>query len=242
VLDFTVFMMNAFGYHEFAAALSVRDEGDTSKYMGSDEQWELAERSLRNALESRGVTYKREPGEAVFYGPKIDIKLKDAIGRLHQGPTIQFDFNLPQRFGMEYMAADGQRHTPLMIHRTVLGSMERFVGGLVEHYAGAFPTWLAPVQVRVLPIADRHGEYAGQVAAQLRGAGVRVEVDDRKATTNAKIRDGETQKIPYLLVVGDREQAGGTISVRKHGEGNKGAEALGDFIAALARELSPPAS
>jgi threonyl-tRNA synthetase len=242
VLDFTLFMMNAFGYHEFAAALSVRDEGDTSKYMGSDEQWELAERSLRNALESRGVTYKREPGEAVFYGPKIDIKLKDAIGRLHQGPTIQFDFNLPQRFGMEYMAADGQRHTPLMIHRTVLGSMERFVGGLVEHYAGAFPTWLAPVQVRVLPIADRHGEYAGQVAAQLRGAGVRVEVDDRKATTNAKIRDGETQKIPYLLVVGDREQAGGTISVRKHGEGNKGAEALGDFIAALARELSPPAS
>jgi threonyl-tRNA synthetase len=241
-LDFALFLMHAFGYKDMEIALSVRGEEDHEKYMGSDEEWEIAERSLKEALESRRLEYKREPGEAVFYGPKIDIKLRDAMGRLWQGPTIQFDFNLTSRFNMEYVGADGQRHTPLMVHRALLGSLERFFGGYVEHTGGAFPVWLAPVQVRVLPIADRHREYAEQVAAQLRAADARVEVDDRKATTNAKIRDGETQKVPYLLVVGDREQAGGTVSVRKHGEGNRGAEALGDFVAALARELSPPAS
>jgi threonyl-tRNA synthetase len=242
VLDFALFLMHAFGYEDMETALSVRGEEDHEKYMGSDEEWEIAERSLKEALDSRGLEYRREPGEAIFYGPKIDIKLKDEMGRLWQGPTIQFDFNLTRRFDMEYVGADGNRHTPLMVHRALLGSLERFFGGYVEHTGGAFPVWLAPVQVRVLPIADRHREYAEQVAAHLRAAHARVEVDDRKATTNAKIRDGETQKVPYLLVVGDREQAGGTVSVRKHGEGNKGAEALGDFVAALARELSPPAS
>jgi threonyl-tRNA synthetase len=241
-LDFALFLMHAFGYEDMEIALSVRGEEDHEKYMGSDEEWEIAERSLKEALESRRLEYKREPGEAVFYGPKIDIKLRDAMGRLWQGPTIQFDFNLTSRFNMEYVGADGQRHTPLMVHRALLGSLERFFGGYVEHTGGAFPVWLAPVQVRVLPIADRHREYAEQVAAQLRAADARVEVDDRKATTNAKIRDGETQKVPYLLVVGDREQAGGTVSVRKHGEGNRGAEALGDFVTALGPELAGPAS
>jgi len=240
VLDLTIFMMNAFGYHDFHSALSVRDEGDLSKYMGTDEQWQIAERSLTEALESRGMSYTREPGEAVFYGPKIDIKLRDSIGRYWQGPTIQFDFNIPHRFRMEYMAADGERHTPLMIHRVVLGSLERFMGGLVEHYAGAFPVWLAPVQVRVLPIADRHHVYATQVGARLRELGVRAEVDERKATTRAKIRDGEVEKIPYLLIVGDREQESGSVSVRRHGEGDLGSQPLDQFIARLSPETAPP--
>jgi threonyl-tRNA synthetase len=239
-LDLTLFMLRAFGYEEYHAALSVRDEVDRSKYMGTDDQWELAENSLREALESRGVSYKREPGEAVFYGPKIDMKLKDAMGRFWQGPTIQFDFNLPQRFQMEYMDAEGGRPTPFMVHRAVLGSMERFMGGLVEHYAGAFPLWLAPVQARVLPIADRHLEYAQQVAATLCAEGVRAEVDDKKATTGAKIREGETQKIPYLLIVGDREAQAGNVSVRKHGAGDQGAMPLTDFIGQIRPELEPP--
>ncbi|MDH4180228.1 MAG: His/Gly/Thr/Pro-type tRNA ligase C-terminal domain-containing protein, partial [Armatimonadota bacterium] len=181
-------------------------------------------------------------GEAVFYGPKIDIKLRDEMGRLWQGPTIQFDFNLTNRFDMEYVAADGERHTPLMVHRALFGSLERFFGGYIEHTGGAFPVWLAPTQVRILPIADRHHEYAQKVAAELKGLGVRAEVDDRKATTGAKIRDGETQKVPYLLIVGDREAEAGTVSVRQRGEGDKGARPLADFIAELEPQLAPPSS
>ncbi len=241
-LDFALFLMHAFGYEDMEIALSVRSDEDHDKYMGSDEEWDIGERSLKEALDSRGLQYKREPGEAVFYGPKIDIKLRDAMGRLWQGPTIQFDFNLTSRFNMEYVGADGQRHTPLMVHRALLGSLERFFGGYVEHTGGAFPVWLAPVQVRVLPIADRHHEYAEQVAARLRETDTRVEVDDRKATTGAKIRDGETQKIPYLLIVGDREQEAGTVSVRQRGEGDLGPSALADFVEKLTPELLPPSS
>ena len=241
-LDFAFFMMRSFGYEDLQIALSVRDEEDHEKYMGSDEEWMIAEKSLADALDSCGIDYKREPGEAVFYGPKIDIKLRDAMGRLWQGPTIQFDFNLTSRFGMEYIAPDGERHTPLMIHRALLGSLERFFGVLIEHTGGAFPVWLAPIQVRLLPIADRHHEYAEKVAAELKGIAVRAEVDDRKATTGAKIRDGETQKIPYLLIVGDREVEAGTVSVRQRGEGNKGARPLADFIAELEPQLAPPSS
>ncbi len=242
VLDFALFMLRAFGFQEFEVDLSVRGDADRDKYMGSDQDWELAERSLLEAIESRGLKYKRAPGEAIFYGPKIDIKLRDSMGRLAQGPTIQFDFNLTSRFHMEYMAPDGQRHTPLMIHRTVLGSMERFLGVLIEHTAGAFPTWLAPVQVRLLPIADRHHDYARQVVARLGEAGVRVEVDDRKATTGAKIRDGEMEKIPYLLVVGDREQNAGAVAVRQRGQGDIGSQPVEQFLAHLGPELQPPSS
>jgi len=241
-LDFALFLMRSFNYEDFEVDLSVRQEGDHSKYMGSDEDWDIAERSLLDAIESRGLDYHRAPGEAVFYGPKIDIKLRDSMGRLAQGPTIQFDFNLTDRFDMEYIAPDGERHTPLMIHRALLGSLERFFGVLIEHTGGAFPVWLAPTQVRILPIADRHHEYAEKVAAELKGLGIRAEVDDRKATTGAKIRDGETQKIPYLLVVGDREAEAGTVSVRQRGEGNKGARPLADFIAELEPQLAPPSS
>lgn len=240
VLDFALFLMHAFGYEDMEIALSVRGEADHDKYMGSDEEWEIAERSLKEALDSRGLEYKREPGEAVFYGPKIDIKLRDAMGRLWQGPTIQFDFNLTSRFGMEYVGADGARHTPLMVHRALLGALERFFGGYVEHTGGAFPMWLAPVQVKVIPIADRHHEYARSVAERLSGAGVRVEVDDRRATTGAKIRDGEMQKIPYLLIVGDREKEGGAVSVRKRGEGDLGPQAVEEFAGRLAPELASP--
>ena len=241
-VDFALFMMHSFGFDDLEIDLSVREEEDREKYMGSDEEWEIAERSLKEALESRGIEYRRAPGEAVFYGPKIDMKLRDAMGRLTQGPTIQFDFNLTSRFNMEYVGADGARHTPLMVHRALFGSMERFFGCFIEHWGGAFPTWLSPVQVRVLPIADRHHEYGESVASRLREAGARVEVDDRKATTGAKIRDGETQKIPYLLIVGDREQNAGTVAVRKRGEGDLGASELGDFLAKLTPELSPPSS
>jgi len=240
-LDFALFLMDAFGWEDFDVDLSVRGEADHDKYMGSDADWGIAERTLASALDSRGVPYRLAPGEAVFYGPKIDIQLKDCMGRPRQGPTIQFDFNLTSRFNMEYVGADGERHTPLMVHRALLGSLDRFFGGYLEHTGGAFPTWLAPVQVRVLPIADRHHAYANQVADQLRQAGARVEVDDRKATTSAKIRDGEMQKIPYLLVVGDREQEAAAVSVRARSKGDQGAQPLADFIAQLSRELPPPA-
>jgi len=241
-LDFALFLMRAFRFEDFQVDLSVRDEADRTKYMGSDEEWEIAERSLREALESRRLAYRRAPGEAVFYGPKIDIKLRDSMGRLAQGPTIQFDFNLTSRFAMEYVGADGARHTPLMIHRALLGSLERFFGVLIEHTGGAFPVWLAPVQVKLIPIADRHHDYAHQVAGRLSEEGVRVEVDDRRATTGAKIRDGEMQKIPYLLIVGDREKESGAVSVRKRGEGDLGAQAVEDFVNLLAPELPPPSS
>jgi threonyl-tRNA synthetase len=241
-LDFALFLMQAFSYEEFQVDLSVRGEADHEKYMGTDEEWQIAERSLLEAIESRGLDYHRAPGEAVFYGPKIDIKLKDSMGRLAQGPTIQFDFNLTSRFDMAYVGADGEQHTPLMIHRALLGSLERFVGVLIEHTGGAFPTWLAPVQVRVLPIADRHHDYAAEVAGRLRELGARVEVDDRKATTGNKIREGEVQKVPYLLIVGDRERDAGTVSVRRRGEGDQGAKPREEFIEELTPELQPPSS
>ncbi len=239
-LDFALFLMKTFAYEDFKVDVSVRDPADTAKYMGSDEQWAIAERSLAAALDSRGVPYHRAEGEAVFYGPKIDIKLRDSMGRFWQGPTIQFDFNLPFRFEMEYVGADGERHTPFMVHRALLGSMERFFGGLVEHYAGAFPVWLAPVQAKVLPIADRHHDYARSVVARLKAAGARAEVDDRAERMQAKIRDGEMQKIPYLLVVGDREMQNDAVSVRKRGEGDLGAKPVSEFLEMLGPEMAAP--
>jgi len=239
-LDFALFLMKTFGYEDFAVELSVRDPENAAKYMGTDEDWAIAETSLAAALESRRVAYQRAPGEAIFYGPKIDIKLRDSMGRYWQGPTIQFDFNLPFRFEMEYVGADGARHTPFMVHRALLGSIERFMGGLIEHYAGAFPVWLAPVQVKVLPIADRHHDYAHSVAVRLKAGGARVEVDDRAERMQAKIRDGEMQKIPYLLVVGDREAENDAVAVRKRGEGDLGAKPVSEFMEMLRGEMGPP--
>jgi threonyl-tRNA synthetase len=237
-LDFALFMMKTFGYEDFEVDLSVRGEADQDKYMGSDQDWEIAERSLAAALQACELEYKRAPGEAVFYGPKIDIKLRDCMGGLQQGPTIQFDFNLPGRFHMQYVGRDGAAHTPLMIHRAALGSMERFIAGLIEHTGGAFPLWLAPVQVRVLPIADRHLDYARRVEASLKEIGARAELDHRAETLQSRIRDAELEKIPYMLIVGDREEKAGTVAVREREAGDKGPIALDEFLGRLKQELA----
>ncbi|MDP2727965.1 MAG: threonine--tRNA ligase, partial [Dehalococcoidia bacterium] len=187
------------------------------------------------ALEASDVPYQVDPGEGVFYGPKIDVKLKDALGRTWQGPTIQVDFNLPLRFDMSYVGDDGMEHQPVMVHRAVLGSMERFLGCLLEHYAGAFPVWLSPVQAVIIPIADRHLDYVRQVEERLLEAGLRVEADSRSERMNAKVRDAQLQKVPYMLVVGDQEVAGGQVAVRMRSGQNLGPRSVEEFLA-LAQE------
>jgi threonyl-tRNA synthetase len=234
-LDLTLHLLRSFGFHEYDIMLSVRDPEHKEKYIGDDDMWEMAEGSLVKALERRELSYKREEGEAVFYGPKIDIKIKDALGRAWQCTTIQFDFNLPERFDLTFVGQDGLEHRPYMVHRALLGSMERFFGVLIEHYGGAFPVWLAPVQVEVIPIADRHNEYAHQVAERLREAGLRVEVDDSSERMQAKIRDAQLQKIPYMLVMGDREAEKGTVAVRLRTEEDLGPRPVEEFIS-MARE------
>jgi threonyl-tRNA synthetase len=199
--------------------------------VGSDENWQFATQSLENVLKRKGIPYKTIPGEAAFYGPKIDVKLVDVLGRLWQLSTVQFDFNLPARFELEYVGEDGERHQPVMVHRALFGSVERFFGVLIEHYAGAFPLWLAPVQVGLVPISERHLEYAKKVEAALKEAGLRVEVDGRNEKMNAKIRDLANQKTPYILVFGDKEEAAGTVSVRTRGKGDQGSKPLAEFIA-----------
>jgi len=237
VLDLTQFMMQVFGYKEYECMLSVRDPENKAKYVGEDEVWELAQRVLESALQRKGVSYKIDPGEAKFYGPAIDIKIKDALGRLWQGPTIQVDFNLPERFDISYVGEDGARHRPVMIHRTVLGSMERFVAGLVEHYAGAFPLWLAPVQVEVIPVSEKQAAYAEKVAQALRSAEFRVLCDLGPEKMNYKIRQAQMQKIPYMLVVGGREEEAGTVSVRHRSLGDLGSLGLSDFIERASEEV-----
>jgi len=193
----------------------------------------MAEGALVQAMKDRGMVWERMEGEAVFYGPKIDVKLIDAIGRPWQLSTVQFDFTLPKRFDLRYIGADGQAHQPVMLHRAILGSIERFFGVLIEHYAGAFPIWLAPVQVVVIPIAERHHGYARQVASQLRQAGLRTELDDRNEKLGYKIREAQTQKVPYMLVVGDKEAANGQVSVRNRFQGDEGAQTLDGFLASI---------
>jgi len=210
VLDLALFLIDAFGFSSYQVLLSTRPE----KYAGTIEAWEEATDTLRQALEHSKVAYKVDPGEGVFYGPKIDIKFESALGKAWQGPTIQVDFNLPQRFNVTYIGEDGKEHTVVMVHRTVLGSMERFLASLLEHYGGTFPLWLAPVQVRVIPVADRHLDYAHKLEAQLKNEGVRVEVDARSERINLKIRQAQLDKIPYMLIVGDKEIVDSTVSIR----------------------------
>jgi threonyl-tRNA synthetase len=230
-IDFAEAVLKTFGFNEFKVELSTWDPNDRAHYAGSDENWALAERSLRTALERKGIEYKTIPGEAAFYGPKIDIKLVDVLGRLWQLSTVQFDFNLPARFELEYVGEDGERHQPVMVHRALFGSVERFFGVLIEHYAGAFPLWLAPVQAGLVPISERHHAYAKKVEAELKAAGLRVEIDDRNEKMNGKIRDFANQKTPYILVFGDKEEAAGTVSVRTRGKGDQGSMPLAEFIA-----------
>jgi len=230
-IDFAEATLKTFGFNEFKVELSTWDPGDRAHYIGSDENWDIAIRSLDTVLKSKGIQYKTIPGEAAFYGPKIDIKLVDVLGRLWQLSTVQFDFNLPARFALEYVGEDGERHQPVMVHRALFGSLERFFGVLIEHYAGAFPLWLAPVQAGLVPISERHTAYAQKVDAALKEAGLRVEVDARNEKMNAKIRDFANQKVPYILVFGDKEEAAESVSVRVRGKGDQGSMLLTDFIA-----------
>jgi threonyl-tRNA synthetase len=217
-IDFALDVLRDFGFDQFQVELSTWDPNDRKNFVGSEEQWNMATGHLENVLKKRGIAYKTILGEAAFYGPKIDIKLVDAIGRLWQLSTVQFDFNLPQRVALEDVAEDGSRKQPLMVHRALYGSVERFFGVLIEHYAGAFPVWLSPVQAVMIPIAERHVDYANQVAAQLREIGVRVDVDGRNEKMNAKIREHAMQKVPFQLIVGDKEAEAGKVNVRTRGK------------------------
>ena len=230
-IDFAEAVLKTFGFQEFKVELSTWDPNDRAHYAGSDENWNLAFSSLQRALERKGIAYKTIPGEAAFYGPKIDVKLVDVLGRLWQLSTVQFDFNLPARFELEYVGEDGERHQPVMVHRALFGSVERFFGVLIEHYAGAFPLWLAPIQAGLVPISERHHDYAKKVEAELKAAGLRVEVDDRNEKMNGKIRDFANQKTPYILVFGDKEESAGSVSVRTRAKGDQGSVPLADFIA-----------
>jgi threonyl-tRNA synthetase len=226
VIDLAMHMADVFGY-EFQSYLATRPE----KSIGAAEVWETATEDLRRAMEIRGLSYKIDEGGGAFYGPKIDIKWVDALGREWTGPTIQVDFNLPERFDVNYIAEDGERHRAAMIHRTLLGSMERFVGGLIEHYAGAFPLWLAPVQAAIIPITDEQIDYAHDVAKRLADSGMRIEVNDRRDRMQAKIREAQLQKIPYMLVIGKREAAEEAVAVRLRNGRDLGAMPVGAFLA-----------
>ena len=234
LLGFCVHILRSFGFSDYDVFLSTRPE----KAIGSDEDWARAEGGLKAALEKVGLAYQVDPGEGVFYGPKIDIKIKDAIGRSWQCSTIQFDFSLPERFELHYVDRDGSHRRPYMIHRALLGSIERFFGVLIEHYAGNFPLWLAPEQVRVLPITDAQNEYGREVAAALTERNIRAELDDRSEKIGAKIRDAELMKVPYMFIIGAREAESGAVSVRRHGEGDLGSRSLPEAVDALADEIA----
>jgi len=234
VLDLTFDLLGAFGFSDFTVNLSTKPE----KAVGSDAQWELAENSLKDTLEEREIPFDIEEGGGAFYGPKIDVNIKDAIGRSWQCTTIQFDFNLPERFGLKYIGQDGSEHQPYMVHRAIFGSLERFMGILIEHYAGAFPMWLAPVQVSLIPIADRHLEYADEVCARLKVANLRSEVNSSNDRMNKKIRTAQINKTPYMFIVGDREIEQETVSVRKRTGEDLGSISIEDIIIKMVDESS----
>jgi threonyl-tRNA synthetase len=234
-VGFSLFFLRTFGFKEYEVYVATRPE----KFVGDPNDWEAATDALKRAVERAGQSYEVDLGGGAFYGPKIDIKVKDALGRPWQCTTVQFDFNLPERFGITFVAEDNRQHRPYMVHRALLGSMERFLGVLIEHYGGAFPVWLAPVQARVLPVADRHHEYADSVVARLTADRLRAGVDRRNEKIGYKIREAEMQKIPYILVVGDKEAAAGTVSVRARGGQDRGAMPLAEFVRLLTSENAP---
>ena len=237
VFDFAMEMIKTFGYKDFEIFLSVRDPKNKDKYAGSDNEWEKAESALVSTLKKREINYHREEGEAVFYGPKIDIKIKDAIGRSWQGPTIQFDFNIPHRFKATYIGEDGEEHMVYMVHRALFGSFERFVGGLIEHYNGNFPTWLAPTQVILLPITDEQIDFSEKVFETLKNNNIRAELDSRNEKLSRKIRDAETKKIPYMFIIGNKETESGKVSVRNHKDGNIGGFDIEDILSKIKKEI-----
>jgi threonyl-tRNA synthetase len=231
VLDLTMFVIKKLGFDHFTAQISLRDPENRAKYIGSDENWEKAERAIIEATAEVGLKTTTATGEAAFYGPKLDFMVKDAIGRSWQLGTIQVDYNLPERFNLQYVGADDKMHRPVMIHRAPFGSMERFIGVLTEHCAGKFPLWLAPEQVAILPISDRFSEYAHGVMHELEAHDIRGFVDDRSETLGKKIRDTELKRITFMLIVGEKEAAEGKINIRKQGEGDKGGMSIHDFVA-----------
>lgn len=233
VIDLVIFVLDSLSFGEFTAQISLRDQEDRSKYIGSEENWEIAEQAIIEAAAEKGLKTVTEYGEAAFYGPKLDFMVKDALGRSWQLGTIQVDYNLPERFELEYVDADNTRKRPVMIHRAPFGSMERFIAVLLEHCAGELPLWLAPVQVKLLPISDKYNEYAESVIAQLKAYGIRAEIDDRSEKIGRKIRDTELAKVPYMLIVGEKEAADAKVSVRRHKEGDKGAVTVEAFAEEL---------
>ncbi len=238
VVDFADYMLDTFGFAEYEVDLSVRERDGSGPYIGEPAAWQQAEAALQEALKIKGLGYHLAEGEAKFYGPAIDIKVKDALGRLWQGPTIQCDFNEPMRFDINYVASDGSTQRTVMVHRTVLGSMERFFACLIEHYVGAFPLWLAPVQVRVLPISEKQSDYARKVLRELLEVGLRAEADLGSEKIGYKIRQATLEKVPYMLVVGAREEASSTVAVRHRTRGDQGASSLGDFLQKTELEIS----
>jgi threonyl-tRNA synthetase len=236
-IEFAWEVLCAFGFSEYVVELSGGDPAHPEIYAGTPEEWKRAEDALTNTLKRMNVPYTYIPGEAAFYGPKIDVKLVDAIGRPWQLSTVQFDFNLPRRFDLEYVGEDGSRHQPLMVHRALWGSVERFFGVLIEHYAGAFPAWLAPVQASVLPVSGKFSDYAQKVTGQIKDAGFRVHLDDRNEKLQAKIRDAQLEKVPYMLILGGKEAEAGTVSVRHRSRGDLGPRPLEQFIADLRQEV-----
>ena len=237
VLRFSLYMLGTFGFHKFKVYLSTRPE----KSIGTEQMWLDAQEALRRVIEENKLPFEVDEGGGAFYGPKIDIKIEDAIGREWQASTIQFDFNLPERFDMVYIGADGQEHRPYMIHRALLGAWERFFGLLIEHYAGAFPVWLAPVQVKIIPVADRHLDYAHKLEGEFKGKGVRVEVDDRSERMNLKIRQAQLEKIPYMAIVGDKEEADNTVSVRQRSGEQLPTQSYSEFLEAISQEIADKA-
>jgi threonyl-tRNA synthetase len=235
LLDFIMSVLRRFGFDDFEFNLSTRDP---NKSVGSDEIWEKATVALQDALQSHGLEYKIKEGDAAFYGPKIDIDVRDAIGRKWQLSTIQCDFNSPERFGLEYVGTDGQRRRPIMLHRALMGSIERFFGVLIEHYAGAFPTWLSPEQVRVLPVAVAHDAYAESVVARLKAEGLRVDIDHADEQLGKRIRNAKTSKVPYVLVVGDDDVANGTVGVNPRGGDVERDVTVADFVARVAADVA----
>ncbi|MGC2801083.1 MAG: threonine--tRNA ligase [Candidatus Acidiferrum sp.] len=237
-VDFAFAVMKNFGFDKFEVELSDWDSSHPENYAGNPEDWQRASAALAATMKKLNIPYKTITGEAAFYGPKIDVKLIDAIGRPWQLTTVQFDFNLPARFGLEYVAEDGAKHQPLMVHRALLGSVERFFGILIEHYAGAFPLWLAPVQVQICPVSEKVADYAKHVTETLKRNNIRVHLDDRNEKLPAKIRDAQLQKIPYMLIVGAKEAEAGTVSVRHRSKGDQGPKPLADVVAALQEEIA----
>ena len=237
MIDIILYIFKTLDFKDFVTQVSLRDPKDTEKYIGTDENWEKAEQAILEAVEAKGMDTVVEYGEAAFYGPKLDFMVRDAIGRKWQLGTIQVDYNLPERFELEYIGSDNQKHQPVMIHRAPFGSMERFVAVLIEHTAGKFPLWLTPDQAIILPISEKYHDYAEKVSNYLKNYDIRTLIDERSEKIGKKIRDSELKRIPYLLIIGEKEQESNTVSVRRQGEGDKGVMSMEDFAEFLQSEV-----